>query len=85
MRRVTIWVLVLLASPLRAQDLTGTDALIAAITEAGCVVTAMNEATVLAASGLTEHVAAEIVKMMMTDGRAVPQGDDLRLVTGDCQ
>lgn len=77
--------LLFVAQPLAAQDSPGTETLIAAIEAAGCLVHEGNQASVLAASGLTEDEAGAIVMMMMTDGRAVPDGDNLRLVTGDCQ
>ncbi len=42
MGRLVLCCLALLATPLRAQDLTGTDDLIRAITEAGCLVSDAN-------------------------------------------
>lgn len=67
-----------------AQTASEVARLIAAIEDAGCVVTALNESAVLQASGLTEQTAMSIVSLMMADGRAVPQDDDLRLTTGKC-
>ncbi len=72
------------ATTARAQESADFARLIAAIEDAGCVVHDDNEKDVLAASGLTEGQAAAIVLTMMQDGRAIPQNDDLRLMTGKC-
>ncbi|MBI1217685.1 MAG: hypothetical protein GC186_03970 [Rhodobacteraceae bacterium] len=61
------------------------DALIAAMTAAGCMVTDANQAAVLQAAGLTPDVAAGVVQVLEADGRAVQgEGHTLRLKTGSC-
>ncbi len=75
----------ILATTAHAQETAQEHRLIAAIEAAGCVVTEANEAAILAAAQLDENVAMAIVKLWMSDGRAIPQDDDLRLVTGACK
>lgn len=84
MKRLTLALAFLAAGPATAQSEAEVDALVTAIAAGGCVVSETNEAEVLAASGLTEDAAAAVVMVLMTSGQAVPEGDDLRLVSGPC-
>ena len=67
-----------------AQNTAREQVLIDAITAAGCIVTEDNEAAILDAAQMGEAEATTIVMALMTTGRAVPQDDDLRLMTGTC-
>lgn len=73
------------ASPAAAQTVAEVDAFLAAVEEMGCVVNEANNAAVLARLGITAQQGTRIVTRLMADGRAVPQGDDLRIVTGHCK
>jgi len=55
------------------------------VEEAGCVINEANNQAILARLDMTESEGGAIVLMLMADGRAVPQGDDLRITTGTCQ
>ena len=76
--------IILSASVLWAQSADHEAVLIAAIEQAGCVVSEANEQAILTKAGLSEQEGSAIVMQLMSQGRAVPQDDDLRLVTGKC-
>ncbi len=61
------------------------DRLVAAIEAAGCIVHEGNHEAILVEADLTPDQGSVIVMQMMEVGEAVPQGDDLRLRTGECK
>ena len=73
-----------LAGPAGAQTAAQAEALIAAIAAAGCEVREDNNASVLAAAGLTQDQASAVVAALLNDGRAAVEGGNLRLKTAGC-
>lgn len=60
------------------------DKLVKAIVAAGCVVTADNNAEILAAAGLNQESASVVVNALLGLGQAEIVGGDLRLKTEEC-
>lgn len=60
------------------------DKLVQAIVAAGCVVTADNNAEILAAAGLNQESASVVVNALLGLGQAEIVGGDLRLKTEEC-
>lgn len=74
----------LLAAPATAQSADRVAAFLRAVEAAGCVVHEANNMAILAELGMSPAEGSRIVSLLMSDGRAVPQGDDLRITTGAC-
>lgn len=83
-RAATIAALALIASPLAAQDAERIAQFLAVVEAAGCVIDEANNLDILRQLSMTEDEGGRIVMILMTDGRAVPQDDDLRITTGPC-
>ncbi len=83
-RATAIAALVLAASPLAAQDAARIAQFLAVVEAAGCVIDEANNQSILQQLSMTEDEGGRIVMVLMSDGRAVPQADDLRITTGPC-
>lgn len=73
------------AAPAAAQSAERVEAFLAVVEELGCVVTEANNRIVLDRLNMTQAEGSRIAALLMADGRAVPQDDDLRITTGGCQ
>ncbi|GKY87799.1 hypothetical protein [Sinisalibacter aestuarii] len=76
--------LALAAAPALAQSADRVAEFLRAVEAAGCVVHEANNQAILAQLGMTPAEGTLIVTLLMSDGRAVPQDDDLRITTGTC-
>jgi hypothetical protein len=79
---------IVLAMPTFAQDADAAsiEAMIAAIEEAGCVVTAENGDAVLAASGLNEEQTMAVIAELYGNGLVALQDEStMKLTNGTCQ
>lgn len=78
--------LVVLASPVFAQDAEDVAAMVTAIEDAGCVVTAENGDAVLAAAGLDEQQTMDVIAALYADGAVALQADGtMKLTNETCQ
>lgn len=74
-----------LAAPATAQSADRVAAFLEVVEAAGCVIHEGNNGAILAKLGMTPAEGTQIVTLLMADGRAVPQDDDLRITTGGCR
>jgi hypothetical protein len=75
---------VLAALPAQAQNAERIAEFLSAVEAAGCVIDETNNQAILQRLSMTEDEGTRIVMVLMSDGRAVPQDDDLRITTGTC-
>lgn len=87
MKRIFV-ILTLLAAPAFAQTADDADvaAMVAAIEEAGCLVTADNGDAILEASGLAEEQTMDVIAALYVDGKvALTEEGNMALLTEACQ